>query len=123
MSKLTSGQPVQDNTGLLQGFVQVLLARLPNVEFDLQGFCFFSVLHCIFDSNVKRHVSMNSSSVFLGLFIFLVLYILTCMQLIACAHCLPNLNKLICKCFPHYHLMSLSPKHAKIGHIYRSITC
>lgn len=31
-SKLTSGQPVKDNTGLMRVCVQVLLAHLPNIE-------------------------------------------------------------------------------------------
>lgn len=64
MSKLTSGQSVKDNTGLLQVGVQVLLAHLPNID-RLAGFLFlllFSILHCIFDSNVKCFVSINCFS-------------------------------------------------------------
>lgn len=89
------------------------------------GFLFllFSVLHCIFHSNVKHHVSINSSSVFpQSIYISCTVY-----SNLYAAHCLcsylPNLNKPICMFFPHCHLGSLSPKQAKIGHIYRSIAC
>lgn len=59
---------------------------------DVQGFCLFSMLHCLFDSNVKRFVSINCFSLqsSLGLFIFIVLYILTCIQQNASVGCLPQ---------------------------------
>lgn len=78
MSRLTSGQPVKDNNGLLQVCVQVLLAHLPNIESTCRVFFafLFFVLHCIFNSNVNCYVSIKfllQSS--LSLFIFIVLYV------------------------------------------------
>lgn len=85
VAKLTSGQPVGGDSGLSQVCVQVLLAQLPNIESTCRGFCFFSffffffMLHCIFDSNVNRFVSINCSSFFSLPSVYL--YLLYCILL------------------------------------------
>lgn len=89
------------------------IGSLAKYSIDLQGFSFFSMLRCIFDSNVKHYVFKRFSSVFpQSMYIYCTeypkMYAAECQWSLSSSVFFVFLKRLICKCFPRY------PPHSQI---------